>query len=259
MSAARRPEPPLGLSKREILDLQEQEIKDAVLRMGALVEEAIRRAAHALVAHDTTLALDVVKSDTHINDAQRDVSRLISVAIATQAPVARDGGVVQGGQRVKIEIACDRSHQWNGCGNERRTEKGLFLGSAGDTLRMEVEDGDSVLAIPSEVVSRAWFADGTRHKAGAGAATGCLVGAAIGLLIAAPMAASDGSPISPAGAGRAPAPGAWCRPAFRARAGSADQPPRSRASAARAMPVSARASSPCGSRMAATGKPNLVR
>ena len=81
---------PTGLSKREALDLQEQEIKDAVLRMGALVEEAIRRAAHALVAHDATLALDVVKSDTRINDAQREVSRLISVAIATQAPVARD-------------------------------------------------------------------------------------------------------------------------------------------------------------------------
>jgi phosphate transport system protein len=88
--AGRRPESPLGLSKRETLDLQEQEIKDAVLRMGALVEEAIRRAAEALVAHDAALALDVVKSDTDINDAQREVSRLISVAIATQAPVARD-------------------------------------------------------------------------------------------------------------------------------------------------------------------------
>ncbi len=81
---------PTGLSKREALDLQEQEIKDAVLRMGALVEEAIRRAAQALTAHDATLALDVVKADTRINDAQREVSRLISVAIATQAPVARD-------------------------------------------------------------------------------------------------------------------------------------------------------------------------
>jgi len=89
-AAGSHPEPSLGLSKREALDLQEQEIKDAVLRMGALVEEAIRRAAEALVAHDATLALDVVKSDGRINDAQREVSRLISIAIATQAPVARD-------------------------------------------------------------------------------------------------------------------------------------------------------------------------
>jgi phosphate transport system protein len=89
-AAGAHTELPHALSKRETLDLQEREIKDAVLRMGALVEEAIRRAAHALVAHDATLALDVVKSDPRINDAQREVSRLISIAIATQAPVARD-------------------------------------------------------------------------------------------------------------------------------------------------------------------------
>jgi phosphate transport system protein len=77
-------------ARREPLDLQEHEIKDAVLRMGALVEEAIRRAARSLVEHDADLALDVIKSDVRINDAQREVSRLISVTIATQNPVARD-------------------------------------------------------------------------------------------------------------------------------------------------------------------------
>jgi phosphate transport system protein len=84
--------PPLGAAhpRREALDLQELEIKDAVLRMGALVEEAIRRASKALVEHDAVLALDVVKADARINDAQREVSRLISVSIATQNPVARD-------------------------------------------------------------------------------------------------------------------------------------------------------------------------
>jgi phosphate transport system protein len=77
-------------ARRDPLDLQEQEIQDAVLRMGALVEEAIRRAAKSLVDHDAVLALDVIKGDARINDAQREVSRLISVTIATQQPVARD-------------------------------------------------------------------------------------------------------------------------------------------------------------------------
>jgi phosphate transport system protein len=77
-------------ARRDLLDIQEQEIKDAVLRMGALVEEAIRQASKALVDHDAELALDIVKADTRINDAQREVSRQISVAIATQQPVARD-------------------------------------------------------------------------------------------------------------------------------------------------------------------------
>ena len=70
-------------ARRESLDFQENEIKDAVLRMGALVEEAIRRAAKSLVDHDAELALDVIKADARINDAQREVSRLISVTIAT--------------------------------------------------------------------------------------------------------------------------------------------------------------------------------
>lgn len=84
------PPPPPVLAKRDPLDLQEGEIKDAVLRMGALVEDAIRRASRSLVEHDSDLALDVIKADTRINDAQREVSRLISVTIATQQPVARD-------------------------------------------------------------------------------------------------------------------------------------------------------------------------
>lgn len=77
-------------ARRENLDYQEQSIKDAVLRMGTLVEEAIRRASKALVDHDAELALDIIKADARINDAQREVSRLISVTIATQNPVARD-------------------------------------------------------------------------------------------------------------------------------------------------------------------------
>jgi phosphate transport system protein len=76
--------------RRDPLDHAEQEIKDAVLRMGSLVEEAIRRASLALTSHDADLALEIIEADAEINDAQRDVSRLISVTIARQQPVARD-------------------------------------------------------------------------------------------------------------------------------------------------------------------------
>ncbi len=77
-------------AKRESLDRDEHMIKDAVLRMGSLVEEAIRDASRALQDHDTDLALQVIKGDAIINEAQRSVTRLISVTIATQSPVARD-------------------------------------------------------------------------------------------------------------------------------------------------------------------------
>jgi phosphate transport system protein len=75
---------------RDALDREEHLIRDAVLRMGSLVEASIREASRALVAHDAVLALDVIKGDAIINEAQRGVSRLISVTIATQQPVARD-------------------------------------------------------------------------------------------------------------------------------------------------------------------------
>jgi phosphate transport system protein len=75
---------------REALDREEQLIRDSVLRMGSLVEAAIRQASRALTTHDTALALDVITGDAIINEAQRGVSRLIAVTIATQQPVARD-------------------------------------------------------------------------------------------------------------------------------------------------------------------------
>jgi phosphate transport system protein len=77
-------------ARRDVLDREEQLIKDAVLRMGSLVEDAIRLASKALVTHDADLAMEVIKGDAVINEAQRGVSRLISVTIATQTPVARD-------------------------------------------------------------------------------------------------------------------------------------------------------------------------
>lgn len=77
-------------ARRDALDRDEHLIKDAVLRMGSLVEEAIRDASRALTGHDTDLALQVIKGDAIINEAQRSVTRLISITIATQSPVARD-------------------------------------------------------------------------------------------------------------------------------------------------------------------------
>jgi phosphate transport system protein len=81
---------PRSQTPRDALDAQESLIRDAVLRMGTLVEAAIRQASRSLEAHDAARALDVIKGDAIINEAQRAVSRLISVTIATQNPVARD-------------------------------------------------------------------------------------------------------------------------------------------------------------------------
>jgi phosphate transport system protein len=89
--AAEEALPPAGIpARRDALDREEGLIKDAVLRMGTLVEEAIRDASRSLQGHDADLALQVITGDARINEAQRSVTRLISVTIATQSPVARD-------------------------------------------------------------------------------------------------------------------------------------------------------------------------
>jgi len=72
------------------LDAELQEISHDVLRMGFLVEEAIRAAISALVAHDVVAATAVIVNDRRINEAQRGISTLITRTIATQSPVARD-------------------------------------------------------------------------------------------------------------------------------------------------------------------------
>jgi phosphate transport system protein len=72
------------------LDSEMREVKAGILRMGSLVEEAIRSAMAALIAHDAESALAVIMADSRINDMQREVSGLITRAIATQSPVARD-------------------------------------------------------------------------------------------------------------------------------------------------------------------------
>jgi phosphate transport system protein len=84
---------PMGMEpirSRGMLDREEREIKDGILRMGSLVEDQIRRAIDAIVRGDAELARAVVADDARVNDAQRGVDELILATIATQSPVARD-------------------------------------------------------------------------------------------------------------------------------------------------------------------------
>jgi phosphate transport system protein len=66
------------------------EVKDNVLRMGMMVEEQIRSAIAALVAHDADAAFKVIIEDRQINEVQRKATAMIAAVIATQNPVARD-------------------------------------------------------------------------------------------------------------------------------------------------------------------------
>ena len=75
---------------RAQLDRVMREIKDNVLRMGSMVADQIRAALATLVAHDAEGATSVIVADGRINEVQRHITALITTAIATQGPVARD-------------------------------------------------------------------------------------------------------------------------------------------------------------------------
>ncbi|HSL98145.1 MAG TPA: phosphate signaling complex protein PhoU [Candidatus Deferrimicrobiaceae bacterium] len=79
-----------SIGPRGVLEREEREVKDEVLRMGSRVERQIRTATQAFLARDRESADAIRAADAEINEMQREVGERITIAIATQAPVARD-------------------------------------------------------------------------------------------------------------------------------------------------------------------------
>ncbi len=75
---------------REVFDRELQAVKEGVVRMGSIVAEAIDQAVASLQSHDVATARALVDADGKVNDAQQELSAMITTTIATQAPVARD-------------------------------------------------------------------------------------------------------------------------------------------------------------------------
>lgn len=97
------PEPIVPLPRRE-LDLEERSVKDILVRMGSLIEERIRLTVEALETHDDAKALSVIEGDAQINALQIRVMDLVVLAIATQAPVARDLRFLLALDRISYEL-----------------------------------------------------------------------------------------------------------------------------------------------------------
>lgn len=83
------PTPPHAVPRRT-LDSEEQEIRDALLRMGRVVQQAIETTVVALETQDGISADGVVAGDARVNAQASEALELVVRTIATQAPVARD-------------------------------------------------------------------------------------------------------------------------------------------------------------------------
>jgi phosphate transport system protein len=78
------------LRPRAAFDRTLEAVRDDVLRLGALVEDALERAGRAFTERDPDLADRVRWDDANVNELQRQINTDITTTIATQAPVARD-------------------------------------------------------------------------------------------------------------------------------------------------------------------------
>ncbi|HEU5368882.1 MAG TPA: phosphate signaling complex protein PhoU [Ktedonobacterales bacterium] len=66
------------------------ELEEAVVQMGTLVEAAIASSVQALIQRDASLAQQVIDGDDTVNEQQRSIRNHTFGVIARQAPVARD-------------------------------------------------------------------------------------------------------------------------------------------------------------------------
>lgn len=75
---------------RETLDRQIQHLKDEVLLLGSMVEQATLEAIDALQRQDTAAAKKIFAGDHLINEKRYAIENAILILIATQQPMARD-------------------------------------------------------------------------------------------------------------------------------------------------------------------------
>ncbi|MEW6266791.1 MAG: phosphate signaling complex protein PhoU [Thermodesulfobacteriota bacterium] len=75
-------------------------LKEDILKMGGLVEEALEEATRALVSRDSNLAREVIKKDTRIDDLENAIDSFAIKLIATRQPVAADLRFLAGALRI---------------------------------------------------------------------------------------------------------------------------------------------------------------
>jgi phosphate transport system protein len=78
------------MSARQSFEEELAAVNQEILRMGVMVEEALRRAVQSLVTKDGELARQVVQADAAINRMEQEIEDRCVVLIAREQPVATD-------------------------------------------------------------------------------------------------------------------------------------------------------------------------
>ncbi len=75
---------------RKALEEKIQKLKDEILVLGSMVEQAMRDALEALKQRDVEASRRIYRADAEINAKRYDIERETLIAIATQQPMAHD-------------------------------------------------------------------------------------------------------------------------------------------------------------------------
>ena len=75
---------------RKVFELEIQKLKDEILSLGSMVEQAILDSVDALKHRDIPRSQKIYDNDDVINEKRFEIERAVMIAIATQQPMAHD-------------------------------------------------------------------------------------------------------------------------------------------------------------------------
>ncbi len=85
-------------------DTDLHDLRQAIIKLGKMVEERIAQSVESLARQDLELANQVIVGDIEINDLQAEIEEKCMCLIATQQPFARDLRKIVAGFKISINL-----------------------------------------------------------------------------------------------------------------------------------------------------------
>jgi len=90
--------------ERHHFEAELQALRNQLLTMGALVEERVHRAVHALIHRREEEAQRIIVTDNEINDLQIDIDERALRLLATQTPLAVDLRLITSAMKINADL-----------------------------------------------------------------------------------------------------------------------------------------------------------
>lgn len=94
----------MSISTRAVLDRELADLRDNILKLGSLVNQAIESAMESLYQRDLALAQQVIADDQEINLLRYNIEEAALVTLATQQPTAGDLRQVIASIHIAVEL-----------------------------------------------------------------------------------------------------------------------------------------------------------